>query len=66
MTNDLKDTNDDKKKNVATRELNDNIDHKNVVTILYQLMVADEVKYFSLEHAQKKTMFSIFDTRVYF
>ena len=51
MTNDLKDTNDDKKKIVATRELNDNIDHKNVVTILYQLMVADEVKYFSLEHA---------------
>ena len=33
---------------------------------MYQLMVADEVKYFSLEHAQKKTMFSIFDTRVYF
>ena len=37
MTNDLKDTNDDKEKNVATRELNDNIDHKNVVTICISL-----------------------------
>ena len=36
-----------RKNNVAVRQLNDNIDHRNVVI----LMFADEVKYFSLEHA---------------
>ena len=35
-----------RKNNVAMNESNDNIDHKNVV-----ISFADEVKYFSYEHA---------------
>ena len=36
-------------KNVVMRESNDNIDHKNVVTIW--ISSVDEVQYFAKEHA---------------
>ena len=44
-----------RRSNVAMRESNDNIDYKDVVIIW--ISFADGVKYFSEEHALKKTKF---------